>query len=58
MNFTNQDTLKMNSEKGDFHMDNTHEFVEKLHERQEKAKKNEERQGKKHASEKLPNKQH
>jgi len=37
---------------------NTHEFVEKLHERQEKDKDNKERQGKGHPSKKLPNKLH
>lgn len=39
-------------------MDNTHEFVEKLHEDQAKAKQNEKRQGKENANRKLPNKQH
>ncbi|MBM7653902.1 MULTISPECIES: DUF4023 domain-containing protein [Bacillaceae] len=36
----------------------THEFVEKLHERQEKDKDNKERQSKGHQGYKLPNKQH
>ena len=41
-------------------MDNetTHEFVEKLQERQEKDKDNKERQSEGHQSQKLPNKQH
>lgn len=39
-------------------MDNTHEFVEKLHERQKKNEESKKRQSKKHQSEKLPNKQH
>lgn len=37
---------------------NTHEFVEKLHEKQEKDKKNKERQGMGQPSARLPNKQH
>jgi hypothetical protein len=37
---------------------NTHEFVEKLHERQEKDKENKERQSKGHQAEKLPNHEH
>jgi hypothetical protein len=37
---------------------NTHEFVEKLNEKQEKDKKNKERQSRAHQSQKLPNKQH
>jgi hypothetical protein len=39
-------------------MDNTHEFVEKLHERQRKDEQNKKRQGKGHPSARLPNKQH
>ncbi|NHM31651.1 DUF4023 family protein [Neobacillus terrae] len=39
-------------------MDNTNEFVEKLHERQKKDEQNKKRQSKGHQSEKLPNKQH
>ena len=42
-------------------MDNnksTHEYVENLHEKQEKDVKNKERQSKGHQSERLPNKQH
>ncbi|MDT2046522.1 DUF4023 domain-containing protein [Priestia flexa] len=39
-------------------MDNTNEFVEKLNQKQAKAEQNEKRQGKAHASRKLPNKQH
>lgn len=47
----------MNDFEGGFLMD-THEFVEKLHEDQQKAKQNEKRQGKAHANRKLPSKQH
>ncbi|MCM3726794.1 DUF4023 domain-containing protein [Neobacillus cucumis] len=36
----------------------THEFVEKLHEKQEKDKDNKERQSNGTQSQKLPNKQH
>lgn len=36
----------------------THDFVEKLHETQEKAEKNKKHQGKGNAGNKLPNKQH
>jgi Protein of unknown function (DUF4023) len=36
----------------------THEFVENLHQRQEKNKKNNERQGDGTHSKRLPNKQH
>lgn len=39
-------------------MDNTHEFVEKLHDTQKKAAKNQAHQGKKTPNTKLPNKQH
>jgi hypothetical protein len=39
-------------------MEDTHEFVEKLHEKQAKAEKNSKRKGNSHASHKLPNKQH
>ncbi|MGN7942217.1 DUF4023 family protein [Virgibacillus sp. 6R] len=39
-------------------MENTHEFVEKLHEDQTKARQNEKRQSKAQANRKLPNKQH
>ncbi|TYR80707.1 DUF4023 domain-containing protein [Priestia megaterium] len=39
-------------------MDNTNEFVEKLHDKQEKAEQNKKRQGKGHPEKKLPNKQH
>ncbi|CEG25522.1 DUF4023 domain-containing protein [Bacillus sp. B-jedd] len=39
-------------------MDNTHKFVEKLHEKQRKDEKNKKRQGNGHPSEQLPNKQH
>ncbi|MDP4170458.1 MAG: DUF4023 domain-containing protein [Bacillota bacterium] len=38
--------------------DSTHEYVEKLHERQKKDEKNKERQSKGHQSERLPTKQH
>lgn len=37
---------------------NTHEFVEKLHERQEKDRKNKEKQGNGNPSVRLPNHQH
>jgi len=39
-------------------MDSTHEFVEKLHERQGKAERNKQRQVKENQSRKLPNKRH
>lgn len=39
-------------------MDNTHEFVEKLHDTQEKDEKNRKHQGKGTPSDKLPTKQH
>ncbi|MCQ6276114.1 DUF4023 domain-containing protein [Bacillus sp. V3B] len=39
-------------------MKNTHEFVEKLHEKQKKDEQNRKRQGKGNASNKLPNKYH
>ncbi|MDF2669079.1 MAG: hypothetical protein K0R67_1385 [Paenibacillus sp.] len=39
-------------------MDNTHEYVEKLHENQKKAKKNKEHQGDGNPSKKLSSKQH
>ncbi|RHW41471.1 DUF4023 domain-containing protein [Neobacillus notoginsengisoli] len=39
-------------------MDNTHEFVEKIHEKQRKDKQNKKRQGKGNPSDQLPNKQH
>ncbi|WP_174732726.1 DUF4023 domain-containing protein [Mesobacillus harenae] len=39
-------------------MDNTQDYVEKLHTKQEKAERNKKRQGKNNPSEKLPNKQH
>jgi hypothetical protein len=41
-------------------MDNksTHEFVEDLHEKQQKDEKNKERQSRAHQSQRLPNKQH
>lgn len=39
-------------------MDNTHEFVEKLHDTQAKEARNKEHQGKGTPSEKLPNKKH
>jgi hypothetical protein len=38
--------------------ESTHEFVEKLHERQEKDRKNREKQGSDTPSKKLPNKTH
>ena len=37
---------------------NTHEFVEKLHEKQEKDRKNKEHQGDNHPGKKLPNHKH
>ncbi|CAM2918344.1 DUF4023 domain-containing protein [Paenibacillus sediminis] len=39
-------------------MDNTHEFVEKLHDTQAKAEKNKRRFGKGTPGDKLPGKQH
>ncbi|MDQ0256831.1 hypothetical protein J2S74_004253 [Evansella vedderi] len=39
-------------------MDNTHEFVQDLQEKQRKDEQNKNRQGHRHASKKLPNKQH
>ncbi|MBL4953244.1 DUF4023 domain-containing protein [Neobacillus sp. OS1-32] len=36
----------------------THEFVEKLHEKQEKNRKNQHRQGDNAPSKRLPNKEH
>jgi len=39
-------------------MDDTHAFVEKVHENQKKAEKNKEHHGKSTPSQKLPNKQH
>ncbi|MEC0092363.1 DUF4023 domain-containing protein [Paenibacillus macquariensis] len=39
-------------------MDNTHEFVEKLHDTQEKAARNKKHQGKGAPSQKLATKQH
>lgn len=39
-------------------MDSTHEFVEKLHEKQRKDEQNRKRQGNGTENKKLPNKQH
>ncbi len=39
-------------------VENTSDFVEKLHENQEKAEKNKKHQGKGNPGTKLPNKQH
>lgn len=39
-------------------MDDTHEFVEKIHENQDKQKQNEKHQRKGHDSHKLPSKKH
>lgn len=39
-------------------MENTHEFVQKLHDKQRKDEQNRKRQGKENPSDKLPNKQH
>ncbi|MBU9712583.1 DUF4023 domain-containing protein [Evansella tamaricis] len=39
-------------------MDNTHDYVQKLHEKQEKDERNKARQGHRQASQKLPNKKH
>ncbi|WML43870.1 DUF4023 domain-containing protein [Neobacillus sp. PS3-40] len=39
-------------------MENTHEFVENLHEKQKKDEQNKKRQSKENQSRKLPNKQH
>ncbi|WP_052353803.1 DUF4023 domain-containing protein [Neobacillus jeddahensis] len=38
--------------------ESTHEFVEKLHERQEKDQKNKQRQATSQKSQRMPNKQH
>ncbi|KAA9025680.1 DUF4023 domain-containing protein [Niallia endozanthoxylica] len=39
-------------------MENTNQFVEKLHEKQQKDEQNRKRQGRGNPSGKLPNKQH
>ena len=39
-------------------MENTHDYVKKLEENQEKAEKNKKHQGQGNISEKLPNKKH
>ena len=39
-------------------MESTHDFVEKLHDNQEKAERNKKRQGKGNPNQKLPSKQH
>jgi hypothetical protein len=39
-------------------VENTHEFVENLHEKQRKDEQNKQRQAKENQSRKLPNKQH
>ncbi|MDB5054519.1 MAG: hypothetical protein JWM44_2569 [Bacilli bacterium] len=39
-------------------MESTEEFLAKLHDKQEKAEKNQKQQGKGNTSAKLPNKQH
>jgi Protein of unknown function (DUF4023) len=39
-------------------MDSTHEFVEKLHDKQKKDEQNKKRPGKGNASKKLPSKYH
>lgn len=39
-------------------LENTHEFVEKLHDTQKKDKENKEKQGKGHPDKQLPNNQH
>jgi hypothetical protein len=39
-------------------MDNTNEYVQKLHDKQRKDEQNRKRQGKENPSDKLPNKQH
>ena len=46
--------------KGGHSMDNrnTHEFVEQLHEKQEKDQKNKQRQATSQKSQRMPNKQH
>jgi hypothetical protein len=38
--------------------ESTHEYVEKLHEKQKKDEQNRKRQGSGHPSKRLPNKQH
>ena len=44
--------------KGGIHMDNTHEFVEKIQDQQKKQEQNKKRQGKGHPGDKLPNHKH
>lgn len=39
-------------------MDNTHDFVEKIHDKQRKAEKNKKNQGYSRPSNKLPSKKH
>ncbi len=51
-------TVTMSTNKGGNEMDSTHEFVEKLHEKQKKAEQNKKRQGNGSPSEKLPTKRH
>ena len=58
MIFLDEDKLKLISVYiGGFILDDTHEFVEKLHEKQAKAEKYSKRKGNSHASNKLPSKQ-
>jgi hypothetical protein len=45
-------------QRGGNEMDSTHEFVEKLHEKQKKAEQNKKRQDNGSPSEKLPTKRH
>ncbi|WEG12887.1 DUF4023 family protein [Pullulanibacillus sp. KACC 23026] len=39
-------------------MEDTHEYVEQLHEKQEQMKKNSKRKGNSHKSHKLPSREH
>ncbi|WP_431308878.1 DUF4023 domain-containing protein [Halalkalibacter flavus] len=39
-------------------MDDTKQFIDKLHDKQQKDEQNRQRQGKGHPEKKLPNKQH
>lgn len=50
-------TNRFNPERG-HSMDNTHEFVQKVHDTQKKAEQNQKRQGEGNPGEKLQNKQH
>ena len=53
-----EDKLKLNFSKGGSILEDTHEFVENLHEKQAKQEKYSKRKGNSHKSHKLPNKEH